>query len=68
MRKIDMKSVLTEIGQKLPTVEYEKGDISDIGNEVGYQLGSILKDMTEDEIYDFIAGFKHGISLTNKTH
>lgn len=63
-----MKSVLTELGKRLPSVQFLKGDISDIGNEVGFQLGSVLKNMTEDEIDDFISGFKHGVSLTNGTH
>jgi hypothetical protein len=48
-------------------IKYE-GDISDLGNEVGYQLGQILKNMTETQIRDFIHGLKHGISLTNGTH
>ena len=43
-------------------------DISDIGNEVGFGIGSILENMTEEEINDFISGFKHGVSLTNGTH
>ena len=68
MREIDMKSVLTELGKRLPSVQFLNGDISDIGNEVGFQLGSVLKNMTEDEIDDFISGFKHGVSLTNGTH
>ena len=63
-----MKETLTELGKKLPSVQFSKGDISDIGNEIGFNLGSILKDLTEDEIYDFISGFKHGVSLTNGTH
>ena len=68
MREIDMKSTLTELGNRLPSVQFLNGDISDIGNEVGFQLGSVLKNMTEDEIDDFISGFKHGVSLTNGTH
>ena len=63
-----MKETLTELGKKLPSVQFSKGDISDIGNEIGFNLGSILKDLTEDEICDFISGFKHGVSLTNGTH
>jgi hypothetical protein len=44
------------------------GDISDLGNEIGYTVGSVYKDMTEEDIEDFISGFIHGISLTNGTH
>jgi hypothetical protein len=52
----------------LPDVEYVNGDISDIGNEIGFKLGNILSNLTEEEIKVFIIGFKHGVSLTNGTH
>jgi 2-keto-4-pentenoate hydratase/2-oxohepta-3-ene-1,7-dioic acid hydratase in catechol pathway len=44
------------------------GDISDLGNEIGVTVGHAYKDMTEEEIKDFITGFRHGVSLTNGTH
>ncbi len=44
------------------------GDISDLGNEIGVTVGSTYKDMTEEDILDFIHGFRHGVSLTNGTH
>jgi 2-keto-4-pentenoate hydratase/2-oxohepta-3-ene-1,7-dioic acid hydratase in catechol pathway len=44
------------------------GDISDLGNEIGIMVGHAYKDMTEEDINDFIAGFRHGVSLTNGTH
>jgi len=43
-------------------------DMSDLGNEVGYVIGNVFSKMTEEEIKDFIFGFKHGVSLTNGTH
>jgi hypothetical protein len=67
-RKINFIDVITKLSKELPSVEYTNGDMSDIGNEVGYQLGKIISNMTEDEIHDFIMGFKHGVSLTNNTH
>lgn len=67
-RQIDLIETLKELSTLLPNVEYQNGDISDIGNEIGYQLGSIIKDMTEVEIDLLIGGIKHGISLTNGTH
>ncbi len=67
-RQIDLIETLKELSTLLPNVEYQNGDISDIGNEIGYQLGSIIKDMTEVEIDLLIKGIKHGISLTNGTH
>jgi hypothetical protein len=44
------------------------GDISDLGNEIGRMTGSVYQNMTEEEIIDFISGFRHGVSLTNGTH
>jgi len=44
------------------------GDISDLGNEIGVIVGSTYKDMTDEDITEFIHGFKHGVSLTNGTH
>lgn len=67
-REINFKETLTLLSQNLPSVLYDNGDLSDIGNEIGFQLGSILPNMTDEEIRDFIMGFKHGISLTNGMH
>jgi hypothetical protein len=67
-RKLKFKETLITLGQNLSTVNYDNGDISDIGNEIGYKLGAILKNLKEDEINDFIHGFIHGVSLTNGTH
>ena len=44
------------------------GDISDLGNEIGVTVGRAYENMTEENINDFIFGFRHGISLTNGTH
>ena len=67
-RDIEFKNVLHSISLKLDKVEYNNGDISDIGNEVGVAIGTLIPDMTDDEISMFISGFKHGVSLTNGTH
>jgi hypothetical protein len=67
-REINFKETLTLLSQNLPSVLYDNGDLSDIGNEIGFQLGSILPNMTDEEIRDFMMGFKHGVSLTNGTH
>jgi hypothetical protein len=67
-RQIDFKKVITDISVKLPAIPYDNGDISDIGNEIGIAVGSILENMTQEEINDFISGFRHGVSLTNGTH
>jgi hypothetical protein len=67
-RQIDFKKIMTDISVKLPTIPYDNGDISDIGNEIGFAVGSILENVTQQEINDFISGFRHGVSLTNGTH
>ena len=67
-REINFKETLTLLSQNLPSVLYNNGDLSDIGNEIGFQLGSILPNMTDEEIREFMMGFKHGVSLTNGTH
>ena len=67
-REIDTRKTISHICIKLLEVKYDNMDISDIGNEVGFGIGSILENMTQEEINDFISGFRHGVSLTNGTH
>ena len=67
-RGLDFKEVLGIIVKQLNDVEYDHGDLSDIGNEVGYIIGKLIDDMNDEDIQTFITGFKHGVSLTNGTH
>jgi len=67
-REIEFQKVLNGLSNELTKVPYQNGDLSDIGNEVGFILGGLLSDMNQEEITDFIHGFKHGVSLTNGTH
>ena len=67
-QETDFQEILKLITLKLNNVSYNNGDISDIGNEIGLAIGSILENMTDEEINDFISGFRHGVSLTNGTH
>lgn len=67
-RIMDFKQTINNISDHLKNLSYTNGDISDIGNEVGYSIGMSLENMTEDEIETFISGFRHGVSLTNGTH
>ena len=62
----DFKHILNRIKTQLENINYPNGDISDVGNEIGIAIGQYLS--TEEELNDFIAGLKHGISLTNGTH
>jgi len=45
-------------------------DLSDIGNEIGFAVGKHVsyKNYFGFHKDDFIAGFRHGISLTDGTH
>ena len=53
------------IKNHLDKVNY-KGDLSDIGNEIGIAIGNHLdKDNT---VEDFIRGLRHGVSLVDGTH
>jgi len=61
----DFKKILKEISENLNNVAYEYGDYSDIGNEIGFVLG---KTITKDKLEDFLAGLRHGISLSDGTH
>jgi hypothetical protein len=67
-RQIDFRKTITHICIKLLEVKYDNMDISDIGNEIGIAVGSILENMTQEEINYFINGIRHGVSLTNGTH
>lgn len=62
-----MSQIALSLSEKCFSVKY-KGDIADLGNEIGFVVGKVVKDMTEGEIVDFIHGLRHGISLTNGTH
>lgn len=67
-RSLDFKKILNVVSSKLKIVKYGNGDISDLGNEIGIAVGTVIEQMTENEINEFISGFKHGVSLTNGTH
>ena len=66
-REIDFKKINSKISNQLQSIQYI-GDLSDIGNEIGFVIGYLLENMNTDEIDSFITGFKHGVSLTNGTH
>lgn len=65
---IDFQKILRHISSELSNIPYDNGDISDLGNEVGIAIGTILSDISEEEINDFVIGVRHGISLMNGTH
>ena len=67
-QNIDFQRTLKHIISELSNLPYDNGDISDIGNEVGIAIGTIISDISEEEINDFVSGVRHGISLINGTY
>lgn len=67
-REIKFDEVLEQINKNFKEIHYKNGDISDLGNEIGFAIGNVLPNLKEEEIKDLIFGLKHGISLTNGTH
>lgn len=69
---VDIQYVLNDIKERIPKITLKQGNFADLGNEIGYIIGSIFEydgtPMVEEEINDFIIGFQHGVSLTNGTH
>ena len=66
-RSIEFRDIFEQLCQTFSEIKYDNGDISDVGNEIGYALGKVLENLQEDEIKTFIVGLQHGISLTNST-
>lgn len=62
-----LENILQEFDNHKHDIDYV-GDVSDLGNEVGFIVGRVYNKMTQEEIEDFITGFRHGVSLTNGTH
>lgn len=65
--KTKLNYIANSLKEAADRVDYF-GDISDLGNEIGVVVGNTFKDMTTEDIFDFMNGFKHGVSLTNGTH
>lgn len=66
MKEEKFKKVIEKLRTDLSEIKYSKGDIGDIGNEIGFSIGLELD--SEDKINDFIRGLRHGISLVDGTH
>jgi hypothetical protein len=46
----------------------QHGDLSDLGNEIGIVIGQYTNDKMGYDKEDFIAGVRHGISISEGTH
>jgi hypothetical protein len=62
-----LESIIDVLNIRVKEINYQ-GDESDLGNEIGFAIGQIIKNMNNNQINDLIMGLKHGISLTNNTH
>jgi len=67
-RSMNYQDISQTISKRLSEINYENGDISDLGNELGIALGSHFENLSEIEISMLVSGLRHGISLTNETH
>ncbi len=65
----EFKEMCLEVSEKLSNLQYDNGDMSDIGNEVGIIIAKYFddNDLGWDE-ESFINGLSHGISITDGTH
>ena len=68
----EFKRIAKDIILQLAAIDYDTGDLSDIGNEVGIAIArfTMRKDAKEKgfDIDNFIIGLEHGISLQDGTH
>lgn len=68
-KNIKIVETLDDLNKEIKKdLSYDLCDISDLGNEIGFALGKLIPNMTEDETQLFISGIRHGISLTNGSH
>jgi hypothetical protein len=65
---IELKPILEDLSKSLNQINLPKGDLSDIGNEIGLVLGKYVSKEMGFEKEDLIAGINHGISLIDGTH
>ena len=64
----NFKKAVEDVITILGDVKYS-GDLSDLGNEVGFAIGEYIKDNEMGfSLEDFIQGVKHGVSIVNGTH
>jgi len=67
MNEIKFNLMRQQIIESLNNINY-RGDLSDLGNEIGIVIGKYICTDLGYDLDGFINGLKHGISLTNGTH
>jgi hypothetical protein len=65
-----LQDITSELIEHLQKSRIPQGcDLGDLGNEIGILIGKYTdKDKIGYELDSFIAGIKHGVSLTKGTH
>jgi len=63
-----IETKIEKIINEIKSSEYYKGDLSDLGNNIGILVGKYLSNDLGFEEDDFMSGLKHGISISNGTH
>lgn len=67
MTENKFKEALLELSNKLSKIAYN-GDLSDIGNDVGFIIAKYFDKANHDDLDNFITGLKHGVSLVDGTY
>lgn len=57
----ELKPVIRSIKFRIDQIDFEIGDLSDIGNEIGMAVGKHLSNELGFDKESFICGFNHGI-------
>jgi hypothetical protein len=67
-----MENILEDLIKHLESIKnsapINHGDLSDLGNEIGIIIGQYTNDEMGYDKDDFIAGIRHGISISDGTH
>ena len=62
----NFKNIINDIIKQLENIEYQNGDLGDVGNNIGIAVGKYIQ--FGDDKDDFLHGINHGISLVDGTH
>ena len=65
-KKSNFRKIIFNLTKHLTNINYNNGDIGDLGNEIGFFMYDYFKDKETQN--DFLNGFRHGISLKDGTH
>lgn len=61
----DIKRICLQISERLSSLPYDSGDLSDIGNEIGIILGKHFSEEIGFDMESFRSGLRHGVSISS---